>query len=357
LGIVTTDRRGSQGYQSGDFTTIERFGGTSSSTPLVAGLCGLILSVNPNLTAEEVKTVLRETAVKIDPATGDYDANGHSRIFGWGRIDAFAALRRVQADMPGRPDVRVVSFESEPALSIPDRNPAGVTDSIPVSVAGSLQSVQVDVQITHTYRGDLSVDLVAPDGTAISLFGRGAPQIDSRDNLIATFSADNVPALTQLTGKNAAGNWALRVSDLAAADFGTLDKWVLRLGMEAIQTEWEATPGARIPDNNATGISSQIDVNSGGTLRDLTVTVDITHTYRGDLRLVLESPSGKNATLKSVNNQDGTDDLKQSYRPADTPALQVFLDEPIQGRWRLLVSDNLSADEGKLNSWSLRLLA
>jgi subtilisin-like proprotein convertase family protein len=164
-----------------------------------------------------------------------------------------------------------------------------------------------------------------------------------------------VPALSQLTGKNVSGNWTLRVSDLAAADFGTLNKWVLRIGMEAIQTEWEATPGIRIPDNNATGVNSDIDVNGGGTLRDITVTVDISHTYRGDLRVVLESPIGTTATLKSVNNRDGTDNLKQSYRPADTPALQAFLNESIRGRWRLHVSDNLSADEGKLNSWSIEL--
>lgn len=228
LGIVTTDRRGSQGYQSGDFTTVERFGGTSSSTPLVAGLCALILSVNRELTAEEVKDVLKQTAVKIDPANGDYDADGRSRIYGWGRIDGFAALQKVQRDIPVGPGVRVVSFESEPALAIPDRSAAGVADSIHVNEAGSVQSVQVDVGITHTYRGDLRLELIAPDGTIVPLFGRSAPQGDSRDNLIATFTSDNVPALSQLTGKNVSGNWTLRVSDLAAADFGTLDKSTLR---------------------------------------------------------------------------------------------------------------------------------
>ena len=356
MGIVTTDRRGSKGYQSGDFTTVERFGGTSSSTPLVAGLCALILSVDPELTAKEVKDILKETAVKIDPANGDYDTDGHSRIYGWGRVDAFAALQKAQGDIPVGPGVRVVSFESEPALTIPDRSAAGVTDSISVNEAGSVQSVQVDVRITHTYRGDLKLELVAPDGTTVPLFGRSAPQGDSRDNLIATFTSNNVPALSQLTGKSVSGNWTLRVSDLAAADFGTLDKWVLSIGMEAIQTEWEATPGTRIPDNNATGISSDIDVNSGGTLRDITVTVDISHTYRGDLRVVLESPGSATATLKSVNNRDGADDLSQSFRHVDTPALQAFLNESIRGRWRLHVSDNLSADEGKLNSWSIKLL-
>jgi subtilisin family serine protease len=70
LGIVTTDRRGNFGYQAGDYTTVERFGGTSSSTPLVAGLCGLILSVNPDLTAEEVKEILKLTAQQIDDAGG-----------------------------------------------------------------------------------------------------------------------------------------------------------------------------------------------------------------------------------------------------------------------------------------------
>jgi subtilisin family serine protease len=67
------------------------FGGTSSATPLVAGLCGLLLSVDPKLDLAAIRELLRRSAVKIG-APGSYGANGHSPRFGYGRIDAAAAV-------------------------------------------------------------------------------------------------------------------------------------------------------------------------------------------------------------------------------------------------------------------------
>ncbi len=69
----------------------KHFGGTSSSTPLVAGICALILSVNPDLTAKEVKSILERTADKIGNPS-DYDSRGHSRKFGYGRVNALRAV-------------------------------------------------------------------------------------------------------------------------------------------------------------------------------------------------------------------------------------------------------------------------
>ncbi len=69
----------------------KHFGGTSSSTPLVAGICALILSANPDLTAKEVKQILQQTADKIgNPA--EYDAKGHSLKYGYGRVNADKAV-------------------------------------------------------------------------------------------------------------------------------------------------------------------------------------------------------------------------------------------------------------------------
>ncbi|MFN7118312.1 MAG: S8 family serine peptidase [Saprospiraceae bacterium] len=69
----------------------KHFGGTSSSTPLVAGICALILSANPDLTAKEVKQILQQTADKIgNPA--EYNATGHSVKFGFGRVNADKAV-------------------------------------------------------------------------------------------------------------------------------------------------------------------------------------------------------------------------------------------------------------------------
>ena len=358
MGIVTTDRSGNAGYQSGEYTTVERFGGTSSSTPLVAGLCGLILSVNPELTAEEVKDILKISAQQIDPAGGNYDANGHSRLYGFGRANARAALQEALDRKSPAPSVKLVQFEREPNLDIPDNNPIGITDSINVTRGATVVSVQVEVTISHTYRGDLKLLLIAPDGTSVILYGRTSPVFDRSDNLIATFSLNNVPQLSNFFGKSAQGQWSLQVIDLAAADFGELEAWSLTLGLSTLQNEWSVSPGLHLPDNNAAGVISEIEVDSAGILRQIEVNVDITHTYRGDLKVNLEAPSGFSVVLHSVNNRDSEDDLRVIYSAIDTSGLQALVDQNINinGTWRLTVSDNLSQDVGKLNSWGLRLI-
>jgi subtilisin family serine protease len=69
----------------------KHFGGTSSATPLVAGICALMLSANPSLTATEVKQILKDTADKIGPSESYTD--GYSIEFGYGRINAAKAVQ------------------------------------------------------------------------------------------------------------------------------------------------------------------------------------------------------------------------------------------------------------------------
>lgn len=92
-GIWTTDRVGYAGYKRKKMADYnESFGGTSSACPGVAGVCALILAVNNNLTYTEVKNILRLSADKIDTAKGAYDDNGHSLLYGYGRVNAAKAV-------------------------------------------------------------------------------------------------------------------------------------------------------------------------------------------------------------------------------------------------------------------------
>ena len=78
----------------------KHFGGTSSSTPLVAGICALMLSANPDLTAKEVKEILTKTADKIGNPS-EY-VQGHSLKYGYGKVNAdkavAEAIRRKDGD-------------------------------------------------------------------------------------------------------------------------------------------------------------------------------------------------------------------------------------------------------------------
>lgn len=99
-GIWTTDRTGPEGYNAGDASLGDEggnytnsFGGTSSACPGVAGVAALVLAKNPDLRWEEVKEILRQTCDRIDEASGDYDGRGHSDLYGYGRVNAAAAVR------------------------------------------------------------------------------------------------------------------------------------------------------------------------------------------------------------------------------------------------------------------------
>jgi subtilisin family serine protease len=86
-GITTTS--------NGGYTAA--FGGTSAAAPIVAGTVGLLLSVNPNLTVGEVRSILRSSADRVDPVNGAYDNDGHSQLYGFGRVNALRALHAISA--------------------------------------------------------------------------------------------------------------------------------------------------------------------------------------------------------------------------------------------------------------------
>jgi len=92
-GIWTTDRTGRPGYSDDDYTN--SFGGTSSACPGAAGVAALVLSCNPSLTTDQVKDLLRRSCEQIDPEGGEYDEQGHSPLYGYGRLNAENAVRSV----------------------------------------------------------------------------------------------------------------------------------------------------------------------------------------------------------------------------------------------------------------------
>jgi subtilisin family serine protease len=100
--IFTTDvSYPNRGFNTGNANTggadglhTSQFGGTSSATPLAAGVAALVLSVRPDLTAAQVRSVMASTCDRIGSG---YDASGHSPGFGRGRINAGKAVAAARA--------------------------------------------------------------------------------------------------------------------------------------------------------------------------------------------------------------------------------------------------------------------
>ncbi|WP_416968682.1 M4 family metallopeptidase [Streptomyces sp. 4F14] len=109
------------------------------------------------------------------------------------------------------------SFENGTVVAIPD-NGAAVSSSIAVTgrTGNAPSNLQVSVDITHTFRGDLAVNLVGPSGTTYLL--KAFSSSDSADNVVATYT---VNASTE----TANGTWQLRVQDQAARDTGQINSW------------------------------------------------------------------------------------------------------------------------------------
>ncbi|WP_170113449.1 proprotein convertase P-domain-containing protein [Ahniella affigens] len=93
------------------------------------------------------------------------------------------------------------------------------TINSPITVSGrsgnAPSAATVSVNITHTYQGDLKVDLVAPDGTLYNIHNRTG---SGTDNIIKSMTLN-------LSSELLNGTWNLRVQDAGAGDTGKLNSW------------------------------------------------------------------------------------------------------------------------------------
>lgn len=256
---------------------------------------------------------------------------------------------RVGARVPGD----VVRTETTADMLIPDNQPAGIRSVTAVATGGRVKSIQLRTSITHTYIGDLQVELVSPSGKTARVHDRSG---GGTDDLKATWNSASNAALAALAGESMAGNWTLAVRDVELRDTGRLNWWGMEIAYEAMggRAGGSADPALAIPDANTQGVQSAIAIQQSGQLSDIQVTVAIRHTYRGDLLVEVVAPSGHSAVL---HNRTGgsADDLRATFDPTTTPALAALMGEGIKGDWILRVRDLASVDTGTLEAWSLQL--
>ena len=118
----------------------------------------------------------------------------------------------------------VLSAESTGSLAIPDDDPNGIASPLQLSGTGKVTDIRVDVDVTHSYVGDVSLSLVAPSGHEVLLRGRSG---GSADNIIESYTPSTTPSLTTLidAGETIGGTWKLIARDRANRDTGKLNRW------------------------------------------------------------------------------------------------------------------------------------
>ncbi len=109
------------------------------------------------------------------------------------------------------------AYESTNVVPIPDNDPAGVTSVIVVPDEATAVSVSAQLDVTHTWVGDLRI-VLEHDGTEVALWDRTG---GSNQNITQSFS------LEAFAGKSVSGDWTLTLADHAAEDTGSLNRWTL----------------------------------------------------------------------------------------------------------------------------------
>lgn len=239
--ILTTDRAGAAGDNGSNFAFSD---GTSFSSPIVSGIVALMLEVNPRLGYRDVQQILAYTAHQTDIGTGTWAANGATdwnggglhynavaQSTGFGQVDALAAVRLAAAwDSKPQTVANTIDVIASKAVgrAIPDHDRQGVTSSIDIDSSMVVERIDVSVNISHPFIGDLEVMLISPSGTVSYLMYR-----PSQGNLSAYGSSQSDVHFTFDTvldwGESATGKWSLNVRDLQSGNAGTFTDWSIDL--------------------------------------------------------------------------------------------------------------------------------
>ena len=288
--------------------TYSVYSGTSMATPHVTGAAALVWSLNPELTAVEMKNLLMNTGDAIDSLDG--------KTVSGKRLNVNNAI----AEADPTPGFRFIAMPSHQQIS-----------------AGETASYSFDVRSIADWSGDVAVEvMVSPALEGVSLSSSTVTPGE-------TFTLDVVTSEATLWG-----NYEFSVvgvnGDIEKYASVTLE--VLPAGLRDFP--YSNTAPVDIPDNNAEGITSSIEVADDLQVFGVTTNVDITHTWIGDLRVTLTSPQGTEVVLHDGEG-GGADDLVASFPTAS------FNGEMAQGTWTLNVSDNAGADTGTLNNWGMTI--
>jgi len=230
--ITTTDRTGADGYNGSESFTDRNytttFGGTSSASPLAAGVLALVKQAQPNLNTRFAKhlLVISSDVVDASDATPESDGgwktnaagNKFNQNYGFGLINA----GKLVANAALYTGVTALETKTTGTVAVnanlADRTSAGdgvLTRTFTVGSSTKLEDILVNLNMTHPAIGDVEAFLVSPSGTRSRLMYRSGS--DYHSDLDWTFDTN------AFWGENPKGTWTIEVRDVLAGDAG---KWV-----------------------------------------------------------------------------------------------------------------------------------
>jgi subtilisin-like proprotein convertase family protein len=269
--VTTTDRTGALGYNPlidtfPDTAYTSQFGGTSAAAPIVTGAV-VLAKRNLAIPTRGMKHLLVRSARIVNPrdrtisSDGGWKTNGagfkFNQNYGFGLIDAAKLQKLASQYVSVSAAATTVVGSTSVASAIPDNNATGISRTFNIVSTAPLEEVLVDLNITHTYRGDLEATLTSPSGTSSRLFIRSAT--DGGQDIVWKFTSN------AFWGENPAGTWTLKVADVYSADTGTWNNYGVTLRQGTIQLNDAEYVSQVVPDVMVAGTSTPVQVNMKNT--------------------------------------------------------------------------------------------
>ncbi|MCG9746955.1 S8 family serine peptidase [Shewanella sp. Isolate8] len=306
----------------------EYYNGTSMATPHVSGVATLVWSYHPECSAAQVRAALTATAEDLDVA-------GRDDKTGYGLVNAVAAKEYLDASCNGPTDPGTGGNGSNVLEN-------GVAKTNLSGVKGDELHFSIDVPAGAS---DLNFAMSGGTGDADLYMQYGAaPTLSSYD--CRPWKGGNSESCPVSTPQ--AGTYYVMVqgyNDFSGVSLTASYTEQSSGGNTGGPATYTNNTSYAIPDNNTAGISSPIDVTRSGDSGTVTVTVNITHTYIGDLQVELHSPSGQVAVLHD-NSGGSADNIIKSYT-VDMSGVESA------GTWTLKAVDSARRDTGTIDAWQL----
>jgi len=229
-------------------------------------------------------------------------------------------------------------FSKQRVINMPISAKEGISGVLEIQQDRWAESVGAKVNISHPSTGEMSLELINPQGKSVILrHPTKAPGI----NLQKTFGRDKTAALA---GGKAMGKWKIKVVDGDQRLEGIFIDESLSFKMaDAAHSE------IFILDNTTT--SSAQFCHQEGRVSSASIKLHISHGFAGDLQVELTSPSGK-----SVMHHDRQSWAHKAIEATYGPdRLAAFVGESAKGAWSLKMKDMNKKDIGQLVSWRLNL--
>ncbi|MFT5105082.1 MAG: subtilisin-like proprotein convertase family protein [Pseudoalteromonas tetraodonis] len=335
-GITTTDRRGEFGYNPGsrnssypDRDYAPDFGGTSSSSPLVAGVMALGVQANPAMDVRMAKHLLVKTSDVVDPndssdtSDGGWKTNAAGNKFnqnyGFGNIDAdeftmmatqFSGVTSLQTSTTGRQ-----------LVNTPIPNRGEISRSFEISQTTPVEDVLVKLEVTHTLRGDVEAFIVSPSGTSSRLCIR--ERLDLANNIDWTFLSN------AFWGENPQGTWTITLRDNFLLDTGSWNAFeatvrmgeLVASGGIAIPSVSSFTPSTGNPGTQISIAGSKFDRATGVSFGN---TPAVTFSVDSATRILATVPTGAQTGPVRISNVAGTGSSAQIFTVTDEPSITSF---------------------------------